>query len=36
MEVIEQKIRCPPSKGRRCVPDAIIEVHVETYLYVYG
>ena len=26
--------RCRPSKGRRCIPDVDIEVHVETYLNV--
>ena len=26
------KTRCRPSKGRRCIPDVVIEVHVETYL----
>ena len=26
------KTRCRPSKGRRCIPDVDIEVHVETYL----
>ena len=31
-----QKTRCRPSKGWRCIPDVIIWVHVETYLYVYG
>ena len=30
------KTRCRPSKGRRCIPDVIIEVHVETHLNVYG
>ena len=30
-----QKTRCRPSKGRRCIPDVIIEVHVETYMNVY-
>ena len=24
--------RCRPSKGRQCIPDVDIEVHVETYL----
>ena len=24
--------RCRPSKGRRCIPDVDIQVHVETYL----
>ena len=28
------KTRCRPSKGRRCIPDVDIEVHVETYLKV--
>ena len=28
--------RCRQSKGRRCIPDVIIWVHVETYLNVYG
>ena len=28
--------RCRPSKGRRCIPDVFIWVHVETYLNVYG
>ena len=28
--------RCRPSKGRQCIPDVIIWVHVETYLNVYG
>ena len=27
--------RCRPSKGRRCIPDVIMWVHVETYLNVY-
>ena len=26
--------RCRPSKGRRCIPDVDIEVHVENYLNV--
>ena len=26
--------RCRPSKGRRCIPDVIISIHVETYLNV--
>ena len=26
--------RCRPSKGRRCIPDVDMEVHVETYLNV--
>ena len=28
--------RCRPSEGRRSIPDVIIEVHVETYLNIYG
>ena len=28
------KTRCRPSKGRRCIPDVDIKVHVETYLNV--
>ena len=24
--------RCQPSKGRRCIPEVVIWVHVETYL----
>ena len=26
--------RCRPSKGRRCIPDVDIKVHVETYFNV--
>ena len=35
MQSMLQPTRCRPSKGRRCIPDVIIEVHVETYLNVY-
>ena len=28
------KTRCRPSKGRRCIPDVDMEVHVETFLNV--
>ena len=28
--------RCRPSKGRRCIPDVVIEVHVETYLHDFS
>ena len=28
------KTRCRPSKGRRCIPDVDIKVNVETYLNV--
>ena len=34
MEFADNKTRCRPSKGRRCIPDVDIEVHVETYLNV--
>ena len=29
---INYRTRCRPSKGRRCIPDVDIWVHVETYL----
>ena len=29
---MNRKTRCRPSKGRRCIPDVDIQVHVETYL----
>ena len=29
---MDRKTRCRPSKGRRCIPDVVIWVHVETYL----
>ena len=32
--MIRLSTRCRPSKGRRCIPDVDIQVHVETYLKV--
>ena len=34
MDVTSLSTRCRPSKGRRCIPDGVIWVHVETYLNV--